>query len=65
MTVHDIVLCKLQLHFCNIIAAFVFIHILLKSCTFMKFKSPCMYCVDDENEMHIKYVAIRPGKPRI
>ena len=54
MTVHDIVLCKLQLHFCNIIAAFVFIHILLKSCTFMKFKSPCMYCVDDENEMHIK-----------
>ena len=54
MTVHDIVLCKLQLHFCNIIAAFVFIHILLKSCTFMKFKSPCMYCVDDEKEMHIK-----------
>ena len=30
MTVHDIVLCQLQL------------------------KSPCMYCVDDENEMHIK-----------
>ena len=30
------------------------IDILLKSCTFMKFKSPCMYCVDDENEMHIK-----------
>ena len=40
MTVHDIVLCKLQLHFCNIIAAFVFIHILLKIMYFYEVQIP-------------------------